>query len=69
MTHAQAETECNQPWNRRGRIPLFEWLKPDVSTVDVDRLKSLGNVVFPRVARLGLNILLRHLKQQMDGVC
>lgn len=67
MTNVALHAQSKSAWNSKGRIPLFEWLRKDVSAEDTKRLKCLGNIVMPRCARLGLHVLLHELKNQSES--
>ena len=51
-----------QPWNAEGELPLHQWLSSEQSEVDRERLKCLGNIVFPRCAKLALHQLEHELR-------
>ena len=44
-----------KPWNPKGSIPLRKWLRPTRNEHDDQRLKCLGNIVFPRCAQLAMH--------------
>ena len=56
MDAAAMQQQPQEPWNVRGTLPLRDWLQKEQAVDDQDRLSCMGNVVFPKQARLGLHI-------------
>lgn len=48
-------------WNAFGKPRLSTWLQAEQSSSDKRRLKALGNIVYPRCATLGVNIIAHEL--------
>ena len=55
---------AGRPWNKRGAMPLHNWLCGNQTAEDEMRLKCLGNIVIPRCAQLGLHQLVHFLRSQ-----
>ena len=62
MTAQALHKRCKAVWNRFGKVPVCKWLQDRASSGDVERLKAVGNIVFPRVAQLALHVLSHRLE-------
>ena len=61
LTAEQAETEAHEVWNRNARPKVQDWLNVSQTPHDRARLRSMGNVVYPRQARLAMHWILRQI--------
>ena len=59
LTAEKAEQEAQDAWNPSEKPPVSEWLSVSQVSGDRQRLGCLGNIVFPRQARLAMHWLLR----------
>ena len=57
MTESCVHEQVKRPWNPRNTIPLRDWLTEFEDAESQQRLKALGNVVFPKVAQLGAHLI------------
>ena len=62
LTATTATTECHALWNVETKPKVHQWLSPSQLPDEKRRLEALGNVVFPRQARLALHWLLTQLQ-------
>ena len=61
MTAEQAEAEAHKVWNPQARPQVQDWLNVSQSPDDKRRLHSMGNIVYPRQARLAMRWILRQV--------
>lgn len=61
MSTHEMETAATGEWNAMGKPRLSTWLRAEQSLSDQRRLKALGNLVFPRCAALGINLIAHEL--------
>ena len=57
MTKSCVHEQVLRPWNPRNTIPLRDWLTEYHDAESQQRLKALGNVVFPKVAQLAAHLI------------
>ena len=48
-----------QVWQPGSKPPVAEWLQEELSDVEQQQLKSMGNIVMPQLANLAFNLLCR----------
>ena len=56
--------QANEVWNRGSKPELSKWLKQRQCRGDSQRLRALGNVVFPKCAQLGVNVIAHEILKQ-----
>ena len=61
LTAEQAESEAHAVYNTQARPSVQDWLNVSQTADDRRRLHSLGNVVFPRQARLAMHWILKQV--------
>lgn len=57
MDEAALHQQAQKKWNPAGEVKLSSWLQQEHSEQDKERLKTIGNVVFPAVARTAMHII------------
>ena len=57
MTAETMRRDATAAWNPRGRPPLPWWLLQEQSKEDLERLKAVGNMVYPAMGRLSLHVM------------
>ena len=57
MDGATLHRQAGKNWNPAGQVKLSAWLQQEQSKQDVERLKTIGNIVFPAVARTAMHII------------
>lgn len=62
MTERDMVCQASRGWNNREKPPLCQWLSESQDSDDCDRLKCLGNIVFPAMGRFGLHIIEHSLR-------
>lgn len=50
---------AEKPWNEVSARPMSTWLTDSQNQQDRDRLRMMGNIVVPEMARVGFEVLLR----------
>ena len=61
MTGEQADREAHASWNPQARPKLEDWLNVSQTADDRSRLECMGNIVYPRQARLAMHWILRQV--------
>ena len=62
LTAEKADAEAHELWNVTAKPKLYDWLSLNQQPDEKSRLHALGNVVYPRQARLALHWLLTQLQ-------
>lgn len=62
MSPEAMQAQAKQDWNASARPPLADWLSDARGTSHGDRLASLGNVVLPKCAQLGMHLLVHSIR-------
>ena len=58
MSNATIHAKANAVWNKRGRLPVSQWLSQGkLQKAEQHRLHTLGNVVIPACGRLALHTI------------
>ena len=65
MSAETMHREARGAWNTRGDPPLAWWLLQEQAKDDAERLKAVGNMVYPAMGRLALHIM----AHSMRGAC
>lgn len=55
-------SRCAEAWNPSQEPPLKDWLTSNLSQEDTNRLVSLGNVVYPRMAEFAVSLILHSVR-------
>ena len=56
--------QVKRPWNPGNAMPLRNWMNADQNKEDVQRLKTVGNIVFPKAAQLALHLLANEISSK-----
>ena len=56
-TVKEMNEQANADWNCESKPELSKWLKAKQCPIDKERLKAVGNIVFPKCAQLAVNVI------------
>lgn len=64
MDEGAMQAAAHAEWNPCDRLPLTSWLSSTKADNHADRMTTLGNIVVPRCARLGMHLLLHAVRAE-----